>query len=493
MATALSSGCDFFSFWSTAPTDVSGTQYGGTNQNGSIGPPSSTFMSFVGQYVDVITSAQLSALNDAGLFVYFYMENGSIQSNAYFAGLTNAQAKAQGVTDAQTVQSSLAGLGIPSNWPVYFAIDFDANSSAFPNIGYYFLGIVETIGSSANVGVYGSGFCCEQINLFLFGNSSPALGYFIQSRSTGYDGNGSYLGATTGTTQNLWQWPPGYSPGGDVVINGHETDGVFAYTSNFGQYPSSPGEGVLTNATVINPTITYTQSQPQTIIVPKYTYDHVIYSTIYTTSVTSASWPQNVLGPATNINQYAYPFGNYTATVNGGSPETNDFGFISASNYGSFVGNLPDVVVQPIVDSGGNLSFDVTLTSGGSATIDLTIDIALMASYNPASTGTSVSQLTAYSSLLPGGEPTAYSTYRRIALDSYVGTGVSTVPHNLGEVPNILYWVQDNSDDIEMQPVAWTSHGQADGFGISMDSTNVYFYVDSANNNTAYYRVYLDN
>ena len=503
MAVALSSGCDFFSYWSTAPADVVGTLYNSSASGGSTGPAAGTHMSFVGQYIGVVTSGQLGALNAAGLSVFFYYENsnaGSIQPS--FAGsLAAAIANttyAQGVTDAQYAQHWLVSqLGLPANHPVYFTIDYDAGAASFPNLINYFQGNVDTIGSSANVGIYSNGYACTQINLGLNSLGYPALGYFVQTRSSGWSGNGTYLGATTGTTQNLWQWPPGYTPGGNVTINGHGVDGVFAYTTDFGQFPSSGGggSGILTVASVTQPTIAFTQPQPQAIIVPTDSYDNVIFSKTFKASVTASSWPQTVSGPATGINQYAYPIGNYSANVNGGPNSTNDFGFIFSGDYGSYVGNLPQVVVQPIVDGTGALSFDVTANAtSGSITVNLSINIALLKtsfpSYIPA---TSVQQNTAYSNEIPNGNPSKYSTYRRIAKDSVVGTGNTTVAHKQSTIPNILVWALDNTGTIEMQPTSWGSTGSTGHFGISMDATNVYFSVDAGLNNNAYYRIYQDN
>jgi len=494
MATALYSGCDFFSYWSTAPQDVAGTVYAGTGSNGSSGPPAGTKMTFVGQYLDVITSGQLAALNAYGISVFFFYENsgsGSIQPS-FNVNYLAATTYAQGVIDANACLSALSTLGI-GPWPVYFAVDYDATT--LPQqiaLGNYFEGVYDTMGA-ANACIYGSGFIVTAINLQLNGSGRLALPMWCQSRSSGWSGNGNYSNST-GSTQTLWQWPPGYSPSGGVTINGHGVDGEFAYATNFGQYPYTAGTGVLTYATVTNPSITYTQPEPQTIIVPKYKYDRALFSKVYPTSVTASSWPQTITYGSTGINQYAYPFGNYTASVNGGPSQTNDFGFIYANDYGSFVGLLPTVVVQPIVDSSGNLTFNVTVNGvSGSVTVDLTINIALLATPTPSALpSTSVSQTTAYSNIIPGAQPTPYATYRRISKDSSVGSGGHTVAHGQGVVPNVLIWGQDTSGTIEMQPIWWSSAGASTSFGISLDNTNIYFYVDAANS-YAWYRTYLDN
>lgn len=266
-------------------------------------------------------------------------------------------------------------------------------------------------------------------------------------------------------------------------------------------YGGASAPGSLTAATVTNPTMTYTQPIQQSVNT-KYTYDQVLFSDIFTASVSASSWPQTINGPATGLNQFAYAIGNYDSVVNGSDIGTNDFGFITAGDYGQYPGDLPSVVVQPIVDSLGNLTFAVTYnppnpSASTSATINLTINIALLAYPNATNlTGTSVKQIVGYANAIANVGPGPYSAYRRIApgLDSSVGTGLTTIGHGLGNIPNLLYWVQDNSGTIEMQPAAWSDGGfVSNHFGLSMDSTNIYIYVDSANNTKGWYRIYLDN
>lgn len=258
--------------------------------------------------------------------------------------------------------------------------------------------------------------------------------------------------------------------------------------------PPVPSPGTLTIASVTNPTITYTEPALQTINLPAESYDQVLFSDKFATSVTSSSWPVNIAGPTTGLNQYAYPIGNYRYSINGSS-NLNDFGFINAGDYGQFPGTLPTVVVQPIVASNGDLSFDVVVNNiSGSVTVGLTLNIALLAYANTTSVPvTSVSQAVSRSNVVMGGTPHDYSTYRRVATDSVVGSGTTTIGHGLSDIPNLLYWVQDNSGDIEPQPVAWSDIGHTTAFGISMDDTFVYFNVDAANNAQCYYRLYKDN
>ena len=243
------------------------------------------------------------------------------------------------------------------------------------------------------------------------------------------------------------------------------------------------------------PAVSYSQPATQTIKIPKYSYDRILYSTTFTDTFTTSSGSVTRAGPATTINQYAYPIGNFTASINGGTPATNDFGFITAGSYGSYPGNLPTVVVQPIVDSTGTLTFAVALNNlTGTNTIALTINIALMAWYDPSSyTGYTLGQKVAYSSSKKGKTPLPNATYRRIAADSYVGTGATTIYHNQNTIPDMFIWGFDTSNTIEIQANHWGSAGHLSFYGVAIDSTRVYFYIFPGDNKYILYRIYGDN
>lgn len=518
--TAVASGGDWTGTWktNTEEADLLAVSYGPcSDPSGDVNGPAAGFrtLSFVGRYVGDpghgsgrITLTELQQLNLAGISAYFYYENGSIQSNAAFQAMTNTQAYNQGVTDATNARSYVNSvLGLPSSHPVYFVIDFDSVYASTTQIGNYFLGICSVYGSPANVGIYGSGYSCFMANGYVLGIYGSALGYWCQSKSSGWNGNG-YYNNTTNTTCNLWQWPisGGYSPYGNItMINAPSgyIDGVFAFTGNFGQYGGSGGTGQQTYATVTTTTPTFTQPSQQTIIVPKYNYDKVLFSASFSTSITHSTWPVPISGstynvPNTNIGQYAYPIGNFTYSLDGGSLQTNDFGEIFAGDFGSSWGNyVPSVLVQPIIDNSGTLYFDVTVVTGYSHTVQLTINIALMAYPNATQLlSANVEQTESYTNFGLGELLTEYSTYRRILLDgNTVGlSNPATIAHNLHAIPNLMVWPQDNSGTIEQQAVCWTDVGQETGrLGVSMDSTNIYIYTDTVNNYTTWYRVYQDN
>ena len=259
-------------------------------------------------------------------------------------------------------------------------------------------------------------------------------------------------------------------------------------------YAASAG-GSLSHATVTNPTTTFTQPELQTIIVPKYNYDHVIFSDTFSGSVSNSGWPQVIDGPTTNINQTAYPMGNFSYDD---GQTWQDFGYFVGSDYGTFIGELPVWVIQPVVDNSGDLIFEVTYPNqginGDTGTHSATfiIHIALLASYQlsilPGSTN--LGQQIAYSNLVSGVTP-PYATYRRISTDTAVVGG--TYPHGLATIPNLLFWQYDTSNDTDIAPSRWSSTGGIGGeLGVAMDATNVYIHVDSFTQDV-FYRTYLDN
>ena len=60
-----------------------------------------------------------------------------------------------GIADAQQVTRSILALDFPQNLPIFFAVDFDAQSSDMPGIKYYLDGVAYVLGYG-RVGVYSS-------------------------------------------------------------------------------------------------------------------------------------------------------------------------------------------------------------------------------------------------------------------------------------------------------------------------------------------------
>ena len=187
-------------------------------------------------------------------------------------------------------------------------------------------------------------------------------------------------------------------------------------------------------------------------------------------------------------------------TLNGsGNGAWNDFSFIyytgNSGDLGSYFGDIPPVVIQPIVSNAGVLSFDVSVTIGsGSQTINYTVNVALLLSYQPKPLVLpTTTQKAAYANLAPTVYP-PYGTYRRIATDSYIsGVGLHNVLHNQAMIPNVITFPQDSTGDCFINASAWSSIGAvSSAFGIAMDSTNIYFNIDT-NLTGAFYRIYKDN
>jgi GH25 family lysozyme M1 (1,4-beta-N-acetylmuramidase) len=259
----------------------------------------------------------------------------------------------------------------------------------------------------------------------------------------------------------------------------------------------TPTHGIWVQNASFNVTPTFTQPLQQTISVPQNNYDKVIFSTTWSDTVTSNSWPVNRVGPTTITNQTCYPVGNYTFTLNGVDfTGWNDFSFIyGGADLGTYQGNIPPIVIQPIVSDTGVLSFDVSVTTGsGTQTVDYTVNVALLLSYSPSSMpvptlGQTISQANLVPNIMP-----AYGAYRRIAIDSVVsGTGAHTIAHDQLSIPNVIAFPQDSTGDCFINATAWTNSGAVTtSFGLSMDANYLYFNIDT-NLTGAFYRVYSDN
>ncbi len=449
-----------------------------------------------------------AAGNDAGLYTdAFFTANRSgsrasgIKRAFYFFTSQTSFVGRNGVTDANYFISVVGALQVGE----IVVLDFDSTGGSY----------------SGGMDTYSYDFCSTLKNFYGFNPTfytslslaQTGLGWQTTSGITWlwaafYNGNpndwGRSVSAWSGNTPN-YQWHQ-YNDNGNPVAYGAsgsaiDLDSFYSPSGNLSDWDTfgaggAPSSGTLTFATVTNPTMTYTTPAKHTLITPEDEYDQVLFSDIFKTTISSSSWPQSITRPTTNIDQYAYPIGNFDAVVNGVDIGTNDFGSIDISEggFGQFPGQLPAVLVQPIVQSDGSISFDVSYTPGGSATINLTINFALMAYPNAINfTLSKVLQSVAYANVVPN-EKGVYSTYRRIATDSSVGAGLITVPHGQSSIPNLLFWLLDNTGSIESQPSVWSSTGNlADHFGLAMDNTNIYFFVDNVNNQRCYYRVYKDN
>jgi len=108
---------------------------------------------FIGRYLPwkgaawrQVTAAELQAATAAGVDYFFWFED----SDNHFAARNGF---AQGVADAQEALRALERLGVPTDTPVYYTVDFPASEGS--EIDAYFRGIVSVVPVS-QVGVYGN-------------------------------------------------------------------------------------------------------------------------------------------------------------------------------------------------------------------------------------------------------------------------------------------------------------------------------------------------
>ncbi len=100
-----------------------------------------------------LTASEQSSLEAAGIDIVLNWETtGTDATNGYSAG----------VSDATAAKSEAESLGQPSNRPIYFSIDFDAQSSDAASINAYFQGVASVIGL-ARTGVYGGYYIVNEL------------------------------------------------------------------------------------------------------------------------------------------------------------------------------------------------------------------------------------------------------------------------------------------------------------------------------------------
>lgn len=92
-----------------------------------------------------LTKEELNTLHEAGLSVVVVWETSANRSLAgYHAGYS----------DAESAQSMLNQLGITSNPPIYFAVDFDVQQNQIDQVADYFKGVKDYLGLE-RAGIYG--------------------------------------------------------------------------------------------------------------------------------------------------------------------------------------------------------------------------------------------------------------------------------------------------------------------------------------------------
>jgi len=232
----------------------------------------------------------------------------------YYFTTSTAYAGRSGVTDANYF---LSAVGTLTNGEMMI-LDFDGTASytsAMDTYCYDFLNQIQTVLSM-------------QIIPFIYGSES------LMAHSGGWSNTASiarlwvadYTYAATDFSEIIPPWfAYSYSPnyqflqysstgtGSAYGVGSKHIDLDSFYSANnsiadFVQWGyQGGGSGNLTYADVTQPAITFTQPLPQTIIVPKYNYDHVLFSKVWETSVTASSWPQTLTYGSTGSDQHATP------------------------------------------------------------------------------------------------------------------------------------------------------------------------------------------
>jgi Domain of unknown function (DUF1906) len=99
---------------------------------------------------------------------------------------------ASGFSDATAAYAEARAVGQPAGSAIYFAVDFNAHSWDLEAIDNYFRGVAAGLAAANGgaplytVGVYGSGFVCEDVK------ARGLAGYSWLSNSISWDGAGSY-------------------------------------------------------------------------------------------------------------------------------------------------------------------------------------------------------------------------------------------------------------------------------------------------------------
>ena len=159
-----------------------------------------------------LTASEQSSLEAAGIDIVLNWETtGTDAENGYNAG----------VSDATAAKAEAESLGQPSNRPIYFSIDFDAQSSDAAAINEYFQGVASVIGL-ARTGVYGGYYIVNE----LFGAGLVTWGWQTYAWSNGaWDSRAQLRQVQNG-------------------VDNDELDADTAMVADYGQYgPGSPVSG----------------------------------------------------------------------------------------------------------------------------------------------------------------------------------------------------------------------------------------------------------
>jgi hypothetical protein len=186
-----------------------------------------------------LSSAEASALTGAGLDIVLVWEtSGTDATNGYN----------QGVSDATGAKSEAASVGQPATRPIYFAVDFDANSADASSINAYFQGVASVLGLS-RTGVYGGYYIVNELftaGLITFGWqtyawSGGAWDSRAQVRQTQNGVDGDQLDDDEGVAADFGQWGPG-APG--TAPRGYLDTATCTTVGGWDQYLPTPNTAI---------------------------------------------------------------------------------------------------------------------------------------------------------------------------------------------------------------------------------------------------------
>jgi hypothetical protein len=202
---------------------------------------------FVARYLSHESGKNLSAseaqsLIAAGLTIVCNWEDSATNSLSGYG---------QGVADAQAAASEALSVGQPSTRPIYFSVDFDANSSQLGTIESYFEGVASVIGI-ARTGVYGGHYIVDS----LFNDGKVQWGWQTYAWSYGsWDPRAQFRQIQNGidndeededeaVVADFGQWPYAEAPPPPQPTRG-SLDGVTCDSiSGWAQDPNSGGTAI---------------------------------------------------------------------------------------------------------------------------------------------------------------------------------------------------------------------------------------------------------
>ena len=163
------------------------------------------YLTFRGDNGKGLLRPELAELRGAGLDVAVVFQNGKTQTLG---------GQDSGVRDARLAESALADLGM-QNWPVYFAVDFDATPSQLDVAEQYLRGAASVLGLR-RTGVYGGYATLDRAS----GNRTAS--WFWQTFA--------WSGGRLHPAAHLYQYAGG-------TVNGAPVDRNRAYPAEYGQHP----------------------------------------------------------------------------------------------------------------------------------------------------------------------------------------------------------------------------------------------------------------